>query len=411
VSQFATTNFRVEDLTCDSTTYAPKEAILAKDAFGSSYEAFEVEEGTCPQVSEPEPTADKEVTDIILDDGTGFPRDAEGATLKLLVKDDRTRTTTYEMTVEVSTNPIISVVSLEQNNGPDATESEITFLASMDDGRPPGQLEGAFIEDRGSPPGNAPDFLTCGTVFNPDDPLMQIEPPRECPTTEKIPSDSLRNTAESDLHFLLSQKERSSERILRFFKLHCLVFGEHTITFYNKVEVTEPVQDPDLSNNWWRAILKLNCVITGTPGKVTGGGYIDPITGEMTGEATMNIVDGIMAGVGNQANFGFVIKFETGDVVPTGNLLYNDHGANVRIKSTSYDVLRVMCPHATFTGTAEVNGVPGKKYQVDVDDIREPGSSPGVGPDTFTIRLQDNSHFATGPLVGGNIQVHKPPEC
>jgi hypothetical protein len=50
VSAFTTTNFRVEDLTCDATTYAPKEAILAKDAFGSSYEAFEVEAGTCPQV-------------------------------------------------------------------------------------------------------------------------------------------------------------------------------------------------------------------------------------------------------------------------------------------------------------------------------------------------------------------------
>jgi hypothetical protein len=50
VSGFATTNFRVEDLTCDATTYAPKEAILAKDAYGSAYEAFEVEPGTCPQV-------------------------------------------------------------------------------------------------------------------------------------------------------------------------------------------------------------------------------------------------------------------------------------------------------------------------------------------------------------------------
>jgi hypothetical protein len=50
VSSFTTTNFRVEDLTCDATTYAPKEAILAKDAFGSAYEAFEVEPGTCPEV-------------------------------------------------------------------------------------------------------------------------------------------------------------------------------------------------------------------------------------------------------------------------------------------------------------------------------------------------------------------------
>ena len=57
VSSFATTAGRVEDLTCDPVTYAPKEAILAKDAYGGPvgdpantplYEAFEVEPGTCP---------------------------------------------------------------------------------------------------------------------------------------------------------------------------------------------------------------------------------------------------------------------------------------------------------------------------------------------------------------------------
>jgi uncharacterized repeat protein (TIGR01451 family) len=48
ISQFATTSGRVEDLTCDPITYAPKEAILAKDAYNSLYEAFEVEAGTCP---------------------------------------------------------------------------------------------------------------------------------------------------------------------------------------------------------------------------------------------------------------------------------------------------------------------------------------------------------------------------
>lgn len=48
VSNFATTSGRVEDLTCDPVSYAPKEAILAKDAYNGLYEAFEVEEGTCP---------------------------------------------------------------------------------------------------------------------------------------------------------------------------------------------------------------------------------------------------------------------------------------------------------------------------------------------------------------------------
>jgi hypothetical protein len=48
VSEFATTSGRVEDLTCDPVSYAPNEAILAKDAYSALYEAFEVEAGTCP---------------------------------------------------------------------------------------------------------------------------------------------------------------------------------------------------------------------------------------------------------------------------------------------------------------------------------------------------------------------------
>jgi len=48
ISQFATTSGRVEALTCDPITYAPLEAILAKDAFSSLYEAFEVAPDTCP---------------------------------------------------------------------------------------------------------------------------------------------------------------------------------------------------------------------------------------------------------------------------------------------------------------------------------------------------------------------------
>jgi hypothetical protein len=155
--------------------------------------------------------------------------------------------------------------------------------------------------------------------------------------------------------------------------------------------------------------------VRSTPGKVTGGGYIEAPPdggggGILPGLAEMTIVDGVKAGVGGKANFGFVIKLEEGQTTPTGNLLYHDHAADVRIKSTSYDRLVIACPHATFTGTAEVNGV-SKQYQVDVDDIDEPGSSPGVGPDTFTIKVLDGSYMATGPLVGGNIQVHKPPEC
>ncbi len=52
ISTFATTQGRVEDLVCDPVTYAPLEAILAKDSNADLYEAFEVETGTCPLAGE-----------------------------------------------------------------------------------------------------------------------------------------------------------------------------------------------------------------------------------------------------------------------------------------------------------------------------------------------------------------------
>ena len=48
ISDFAQTDGRAEDLSCDPVTYDPLEAIISKEAFGGLYEAFEVEEGTCP---------------------------------------------------------------------------------------------------------------------------------------------------------------------------------------------------------------------------------------------------------------------------------------------------------------------------------------------------------------------------
>ena len=58
ITQFValSTSAWVEDLACDPVTFAPKEAILAKYAFNSLYEAFEVQEDTCPLAVE-QPTA------------------------------------------------------------------------------------------------------------------------------------------------------------------------------------------------------------------------------------------------------------------------------------------------------------------------------------------------------------------
>lgn len=49
ISQFAQTFGRAEDLSCDPVTYAPLEVIISKELTGvGTYEAFEVETGTCP---------------------------------------------------------------------------------------------------------------------------------------------------------------------------------------------------------------------------------------------------------------------------------------------------------------------------------------------------------------------------
>src|SRR5439155_7360738 len=74
--------------------------------------------------------------------------------------------------------------------------------------------------------------------------------------------------------------------------------------------------------------------------KVTGGGFIEPLTGEVSGMATLLIERG--SDPGGKANFGFVVQLSGGQVVttaPTGNLTYMDHGANVSVKATSLDSL------------------------------------------------------------------------
>lgn len=150
-------------------------------------------------------------------------------------------------------------------------------------------------------------------------------------------------------------------------------------------------------------------VLVSTPGKATGGGFIER-DGSISQLATLLIRNG--ASAGGKATFGFAVQFNTGDPGPTGNLEYHDHGAGVTIKASAFTSL-VIGPgpcgpntHATFTGTATVNGTAGKSLDVAVDDCGEPGSAPGSGPDTFSIGTE--GYAAAGFLVGGNIQVLPP---
>jgi hypothetical protein len=150
-----------------------------------------------------------------------------------------------------------------------------------------------------------------------------------------------------------------------------------------------------------------------TPGKATGGGKIE--SSSSTSLDTVLSLATILVqssssptSVGAQATFGFSVAC----CAPKGNLQYNDHPGNVTIKATSIMTFVISqstaCPtgqHAQFGGMAKQNGSP-VSFTVDVDDCGEPGSSPGAGPDMFKIQTSAG-YMASGPLVGGNIQIHK----
>jgi hypothetical protein len=154
--------------------------------------------------------------------------------------------------------------------------------------------------------------------------------------------------------------------------------------------------------------------VPSTPGKVTGGGQIqgDPIFSATGDLLSVPAIVPSLASPKSQATFGFVASC----CAPTGNLEYDDHPMDVRIKAKSISGLFISSPgtscpaapgsqHATFTGTAAVirsTGTTTANFTVDVDDCGEPGTM-----DTFGIKTSDG--YSSGPsiLIGGNIQIHK----
>ncbi len=115
--------------------------------------------------------------------------------------------------------------------------------------------------------------------------------------------------------------------------------------------------------------------------------------------------------VGNsKANFGFNAGFKPNATTPEIHFNYIDHNSGMQMKATSISVYRqgdtAKGDTATtrhMEGNAEINGVPGFTYSIDVADNGEPGQN----TDTLKISLSNN-YSAGGALAGGNIQLHKP---
>jgi lysophospholipase L1-like esterase len=117
---------------------------------------------------------------------------------------------------------------------------------------------------------------------------------------------------------------------------------------------------------------------------ITGGGWI-------TGTAS-----------GGKGTFG--LSAGTSNNIPWGDLTYKDHGDGLTVKSTT---ITTYAPGATpnsrhIEGIAQINGVDGYTFSVDVTDNGDPGTN-----DTFGISLSDG-YQAGGSLGGGNIQLNDP---
>ena len=151
------------------------------------------------------------------------------------------------------------------------------------------------------------------------------------------------------------------------------------------------------------------------PAKVTGGGQIpgdDPVFSPLGDLLSVPALIPSLADPNAKATFGFVVKC----CPATGNLEYNDHQADVRIKAQSVEgpVIRSpgdSCPttpgskHATIGGTATVirsTGTATEDFTVEVDDCGEPGTA-----DTFGIKTETYSNGWPIPstVTGGNIQI------
>lgn len=122
--------------------------------------------------------------------------------------------------------------------------------------------------------------------------------------------------------------------------------------------------------------------ITSVPGKVTGGGTIEQDNLKVT--------------------FGFTIKYSEGDSAPTGNLTYQDHTANLRLKAESFDLLVIEGNHAWFTGTGTMDEGQVINFTVEINALSKLGSS-----DAFHISMPAMDGYTSGgALTGGNIEIH-----
>lgn len=147
----------------------------------------------------------------------------------------------------------------------------------------------------------------------------------------------------------------------------------------------------------------LNCTATDAAGNTSSCSFKvtvrPPVSSAAGAKVTGNGGIAVNRGVGT---FVFDIQVQVPGVL-VGSLSYTDPKAGATIQMTSLTSLVVSGTHGRFFGKCTVNGAGSFDFMVDVDDLGETG----VGYDKFSIQVS-NGYKASGVLVSGNIQVHKP---
>ena len=137
----------------------------------------------------------------------------------------------------------------------------------------------------------------------------------------------------------------------------------------------------------------LGCIVvpTNTPGRARGGGNSPATT------ADLDIVEG--SSVGGRATFGLDVMYRVGQAAPEGTFSFRDHTTDKKVKATAITSFQAAGDKATFGGVATVDGVPGVRFEVVVQDNGGPGAK-----DSFLLFTADG-YLASGTLKGGNIEV------
>jgi hypothetical protein len=114
----------------------------------------------------------------------------------------------------------------------------------------------------------------------------------------------------------------------------------------------------------------------------------------------------IVAKNGDRASFGGNAQVSSAGE-PKGQEEYQDHGPAQPMNVKSTEILAVTCTddlrQASIFGLATIDGSGEFAFRIDVQDLGEPG----VGQDTYRMRILAYDSGEPGTLFGGNVQIHK----